>query len=316
MIPVYDAALLAKHKDLNSLVDFVNKEFKKVVHFFRFNKLSLHQDKTKFMLISYSPDTCRANVNIVIDNNDNNVILLPTHPITQVTEFSDVPAIKYLGVFIDPKVNFKYHVNQISLKLSKAFFFIRKSKHFLTLPALKSLYFSLIHCHLVYALPVWSSTSLNVLKPIITKQKIAIRLITNSFYNSHTEPLFKNLNILPLPSLIQMSKLQFMQQYIHNSLPRAFIGEWLTNEERRQDPEQAVLRNQDNLYVPLARTVFVENMPWVSFPRIWNTFDCNDIKFIFNKLEFKVKLKSYFISKLSSTVNCLRLLCPRCHLAQ
>jgi hypothetical protein len=72
-----------------------------------------------------------------------------------------------------------------------------------------------------------------------------------------------SLNILPISSLSLslMSKLQFMQQYIHNALPRAFFWEWLTNKERRNDPEQAVLRNQDNLYVPFARTTFVKTMP-------------------------------------------------------
>jgi hypothetical protein len=111
-----------------------------------------------------------------------------------------------------------------------------------------------------------------------------------------------------------MQKLQFMQRYIHNDLPRSFIGEWLTNEERRQDPDQAVLRNQDNLYVPFARTVFSENMPWTSFPKAWNSFDRNDIKFIRNKIEFKTKLKDHLLNNLSSNIICNRLLCPRCHL--
>jgi hypothetical protein len=266
------------------------------------------------MLFSYSPNIAQSNVNIFIDNNDE-LPILPIVPLSQVNDQCDPPAIKYLGVFIDSKFNFRYHINHISNKLSRAFFFLRKSKHFLTPSALKSLYFSLIHCHLTYALPIWSSTLFSNLKSIVMKQKIAIRLITNSPFNAHTEPLFKNLKILPLNLLIQMQKLQFMQRYIHNDLPRSFIGEWLTNEERRQDPDQAVLRNQDNLYVPFARTIFSENMPWTSFPKAWNSFDRNDIKFIRNKLEFKTKLKDHLINSLSSSITCNRLLCPRCHLA-
>jgi hypothetical protein len=308
-----DAALLAKHKDLNELLNFVNTEFKKICHFFRYNKLSLHFDKTKFILYSYSPEIARSNVNIFINNNDD-LPILPISRMSQVTDQCETPAIKYLGVFIDPKFNFRYHINHISNKLSRASFFLRKSKHFLTPSAMKSLYFSLIHCHLTYALPIWSSSISSTLKPIITKQKIAIRLITNSPFNAHTEPLFKNLKILPLNDLIQMQKLQFMQRYIHNDLPRSFLGEWLTNEERRLDPDQAVLRNQDNLYVPFACTIFSENMPWTSLPKTWNAFDCNDIKFIRNKLEFKLKLKDHLLSKLFSNIICNRLLCPRCHL--
>ena len=52
-------------------------------------------------------------------------------------------------------------------------------------------------------------------------QKSAIRIITGSSYNSHTEPLFKRLQILPLPDLISFSKLQFMRRFSQNSyLPR------------------------------------------------------------------------------------------------
>jgi hypothetical protein len=38
---------------------------------------------------------------------------------------------------------------------------------------------------------------------LIYFKKTAIRIITNSKYNAHTESLFKHLDILPLPSLIQ-----------------------------------------------------------------------------------------------------------------
>jgi hypothetical protein len=44
-----------------------------------------------------------------------------------------------------------------------------------------------------------------------------------------------------------MSKLQFMQQYVQNTVTRIFIGEWLTHEEKRHDPDQAMLRNQEQI---------------------------------------------------------------------
>jgi hypothetical protein len=47
-------------------------------------------------------------------------------------------------------------------------------------------------------------------KPWKKKQKDAVRIVTLSPYNSHTEPLFKKLNILPLKQLIMYFKIQFM----------------------------------------------------------------------------------------------------------
>ena len=126
-------------------------------------------------------------------------------------------------------------LNLIYKKISSALFFIRQAKNTLPSKALTALYYSIIHCHLVYALPIWSCTSASNLKTIITKQKIAIRLISNSPYNEHTEPIFKRLNILPFSSLIEVSVLQFMQQSVQGFLPSSLTNEWESNENRRQD---------------------------------------------------------------------------------
>lgn len=235
-------------------------------------------------------------------------------PIVQTTTNSDIPAVKFLGVFVDPNLNFKYHINYLSGKISKSLFFLRSAKNLLTPKSMKALYYTLVHCHLVYALPVWSCTTSNHLNIISIKQKIAIRQISNSPYNAHTEPIFKNLGILPFTDLIQFSKLQFMQLYSEGFLPPVFNNEWIRNEERRQDQDQAILRNQDNLFIPFARTNFSERLPLTAFPKIWSDFQIHEIKIIRNKIEFKFKLKKHFLSNLSETVNCQRLLCPRCHL--
>ena len=64
----------------------------------------------------------------------------------------------------------------------------------------------MLHCHLVYGLNVWASETKTNLKPLVTKQKQAIRLITN---NANTEPLFKKCNMLPVEQLID-----FLQKII------------------------------------------------------------------------------------------------------
>jgi hypothetical protein len=47
-----DTTLSDSDKDIHTLVTRGNMEFCKVSHYFRVNKLSLHLDKTKFMLFS------------------------------------------------------------------------------------------------------------------------------------------------------------------------------------------------------------------------------------------------------------------------
>jgi hypothetical protein len=93
-----DTKLLAKHRDPGRLCDFVNTEFRKVAEYFRAHKLSLHNNKTKFMIFSTSPIVRNYNFEIFLNNtnfglNDPNTIF----PQTCIKSDSDVPAIKLLG---------------------------------------------------------------------------------------------------------------------------------------------------------------------------------------------------------------------------
>ncbi len=101
------------------------------------------------------------------------------------------------------------------------------NKKYLNPRSLKILYYSLIHCYLIYGIQVWSCAPNFIINDLFKKQKIAIRLLSNSKYNAHTEPLFKTFDILPLPSLIQYFKLQFMQQFQQKFLPEIFHETWL-----------------------------------------------------------------------------------------
>jgi Reverse transcriptase (RNA-dependent DNA polymerase) len=315
-----DTKLLAKNSDPVALNNFVNTEFHKISTFFRAHRLSLHVTKTKFMVFSNSNAINNFNFNVVINNNnnvlDNNVNLI--FPIERVHSNSEIPAIKFLGVFMDPNLNFKFHIQKIAKKISAGLYFIRSARNFLSQKSLKCLYYSLIHCHLIYAIHIFSCTSPSNLKGLITLQKSAVRLITLSSYNAHTEPLFKSQRILPFNDLVLFFKLQFMQQFKQGFLPKSFSGEWLTYASRLQDPNQDLMElrnvNFDNFIIPFARLAITERFPLTSFAKAWNEFDDFEIKSIHNKLDFNNKLKQFLLDKLNANISCNRLLCPHCHL--
>jgi len=56
-----------------------------------------------------------------------------------------------------------------------------------------------------------------------------------------------------------------------------------------------------------------ERQPLTHFPKVWQNFENENIKFIRNKLEFKQKLKEHLLGLLKNVVTCDRLLCPQCH---
>ena len=228
--------------------------------------------------------------------------------ISYVNHRSEIPAIKFLGVYFDPKLDCKYHISQINAKLSKGLFILRKSKNILSEEALKSLYYSLFHCHLTYGILVYTSVCKSSLQGLIKKQKAAIRILANTKYNLHTNPLFSRLKILPFESLIKYFSLQFFFDFRTHKLPRSFDNYWLTTGESN---ERYPLRNANEYVIPRYRTNKISLFPRWSLPRIWNEFDDSEnIKSSLSRNVFNVKLKKFFIA--STPLECLVENCPIC----
>jgi hypothetical protein len=61
------------------------------------------------------------------------------------------------------------------------------------------------------------------------------------------------MEILPLSSLIEFFKIQFMQQYVRGHLPLSFNNLWITREAHRAQATPMVLRNDAEFFVPFSR---------------------------------------------------------------
>ena len=186
-----DTTLLLTHTNINKLIEMANVEFRKICKFFRVNKLVLHPDKTKFILFSRSRIT-QVNLNLFCNNNDHDQNLAENiSAIGQVCSGDAVPAIKFLGVFFDPDLNFKFHTLSLKKKLSRALYALRSVKNTLNKTSLQLLYNSIFHCHLLYSIQIWScSSNNNDINELFKLQKAAVRIISKAKYNVHTEPLF------------------------------------------------------------------------------------------------------------------------------
>ncbi len=82
-------------------------------------------------------------------------------------------------------------------------------------------------------------------------QKKAIRIITKSHYNAHTEPLFKSLNILTYEKIIMQAQLSLMHSVFHGYAPNSFVNVW---EKRSVTLENHTLRNTNNYTLTRPRT--------------------------------------------------------------
>ena len=150
--------------------ELINHELNKVYHWLCINRLSLNISKTQFMIFHSKG----KNINDIVP-----VIKLQNNPISKVSNFN------FLGVTLNEKLNWNSHIDKISCKISRCLGMMYKLKHFLPQPILKMLYTSLILPHFHYGILAWGMFSTRLFK----LQKKAVRMINNSKYNAHTDPL-------------------------------------------------------------------------------------------------------------------------------
>jgi hypothetical protein len=103
-----------------------------------------------------------------------------------------------------------------------------------------------------------------------------------------------------------------MQRFVQGFLPSSFNDVWSRNATRTIGENEIVLRNNDQLNIPFARLVSTERHPLTSFPKTWEDFPDFQIKILRKIPEFDKQLKEFFLSDLSSQVQCNRLFCPSC----
>ena len=134
--------------------------------------------------------------------------------IEQVKDFN------FFGITIEEHLNLKLHIDKISKKISRATGIMNKLKQQLPTFILKILYDSLIQCHINYGILAWGFNITNIFK----LQKKSIRVITKVKYNVHTDPLFKNHDILKAQDIFKLNILKFYYNYKHHELPAFFLS--------------------------------------------------------------------------------------------
>ena len=244
-----DTNLFISGRNLNEMVMELNNELTEISSWLKVNKLSLNIKKTHFMLFSSRRRT-EDYQKICIDNN----------------EIKEVEHTKFLGVYIDNKLNWKKHISYISGKISRGIGIILKARKVLDARSLKTLYFSFIYPFFTYCNYVWGYTYETNLKPLITLQKRCIRIISSAGYRDHTDPLFLKHGLLKLVDLNKYLIGKFMYKCYHKKVPAVFHGLFTSV----LDVHNYGTRQRNNLYFTKVKTNL--GMSGISYrgPLIWN----------------------------------------------
>lgn len=278
-----DTNILYSNRDIWQLMKIVNCELLILSDWFKANKLSLNIKKTNFMLFGYK------DIPLIDQNNETAFeIIIENEKITK------VDSTKFLGVIVDQKLTWHQHIAYISLKISKSLNILSRLKHKLPQKCLISLYYSLIYPHLNYCIIIWGSAYKTTLHRLEILQKRAVRIIDNSHYLSHSEPLFKKYNFLKLYDIYFFSICMFMYKFKYQMLPNVCQCLLMLNIE--YNSSTYCLRNVGVFAIPLHRTTVRAKCIKVCGPKYWDSVS-DDIKSVPTEHNFKSKLRLSIIDK-------------------
>ena len=250
-----DTALSTTLNAFNSLNENaeveINQELNNINDWFKLDKLSLNPNKTKAMYF-HSPNKVVRPINLNIDNTD----------IEFVTHFN------YLGIIIDTHLSWKSHTNMISQKIAKTIGIMCKMKKFVPSIILQTIYSSLITPYLNYGILTWGTQASKLCK----LQKKAVRIISNSKYNAHTDPLFKKFNVLKVTDLCALQELKFAFKLENGTLPSYFTNSMY---QRHSEIHQYETRNANNLVTPQSKHYFTNKSIRFRLPNIYNNCPAN-----------------------------------------
>ena len=259
-----DTTLLASSHDARELIQNFNLELAKIYTWTCKNRISINTSKTFAMLFTNRNVTPSSLDHISINSE-----------IIDVVETG-----KFLGLKLDNKLTFSFHLKDISVKLSKTVGIFYKLQPDVPRNNLISLYYSLFYPYILYCILIWGGSYNTHLKPIELLQKKIVRIIIGAHFLAHTNPLFIDLKILKLKDVFRLVVCNYVYQHKHE-----FVSHASHHHETR---------NRLNLNPDFQRLTQTQRSIKCIGPKLWNEVPLY-IQNARNFNQFKSQLKKYYL---------------------
>jgi len=266
----------------NSITDLYiksNYELECLTEWFRSNKLSLNISKTHYVLFELTPSQIPRDINIKINN--------------QIIDKKT--CVKFLGMYIDSKLDWHEHIKFIRNKLNSSIFAMKRVKYILSSNHLLTLYYSLIYPYLDYGISLWGTTHKTYTNQIKVMQKKSIRIISNAKYNDHSDPIFKELKLLKLQDIMKIKIAKYMYALHKQILPSPLRDIITTNSSIHSHNT----RNINNFHIESRRTSRASMSLRHKGPLVWYNLP-KSIKMSYNSKSFVTNLKKHVLQSYNS----------------
>lgn len=179
-----------------------NEELKKIARWFRNNRLTLHPDKSRYII--HSRDKL---INLKLEGRD---IMRCGYGLQE-------ESVRLLGLNIDEDLSWKVHVDGVRKKINKGNYLLWRHGKKLNVETKKILYESFVRTHLNYCLSVWGGAKKSIIKPLdISLKKIWKKI---GRYKQHTLNRLQKHKILKLEDELQIQECKIIWKWSKGKLP-------------------------------------------------------------------------------------------------
>ena len=212
-----DTSVHSSHSNLKTLFKIMQDNIDFLIKWTHLNHMSLHPNKTKFMLISTR-------------QKKQNIQQLPQLFISN-HKLEIVDCHKILGITIDDTLSWTKHTVALGKALASKLYQFSKIKNFLDFNSRKIFFSAYIQSNLDYCSTLWDSASENTLKHISSLHRRALKIVKLK-NTSLTSNDYKQLNLLPLKHKFFVNKAVLMFKILSGAAPSTLTAKFMINEAR------------------------------------------------------------------------------------
>ena len=239
-------------------------------------RLKMNESKTKFIYFGW-PSQLEKCIGTSININGEEIMRANTT--------------KYLGAYLDSKLDFREHIKVKCRAAMLNIYKIRAARKNLTRSACNKLMVSLVLSHLDYTNSLLGNLPKNSIRKMQLVQNIAARItLGKRKYDSATSCLQK-LHWLPIQHRIEFKIISLVHKCLHNNAPP-----YLQRLIQHTRPTRTGLRSEEDttrlLVLRTSRKTFALRSFSVLGPQLWNDLPRN-LHRIDNYASFKKELKTY-----------------------
>lgn len=187
-----DTTITYANNDVNVNVFHANADMRVLSIFFSINGLTINSSKTYFVNFKSHQKRIQNRCKIVING----------------TEIEQKQSIKFLGVNIDQHLNWKVHIDQLKMVLSRTAGVLNRLRKILPEKVKSNIYFSFVHSRILYGIETWGTAAVSNLKKLQRVQNSIVKAVYDKPRLFSTFDLFNNSGpILPVQAVAKKSLL-------------------------------------------------------------------------------------------------------------